>query len=68
MELAAVIARKESVCSTYSPQLCLKQPPQSKWHDGQRHINEAGKCIRENTAFGTIFRGGVRVQACRAAV
>ncbi len=28
----------------------------------------AGKCIRENTALRTKFRGGVRVQACHAAV
>ncbi len=28
------------------PQPCL-DPPKSKWHDGQRRINEAGKCIRE---------------------
>ncbi len=43
-------------------------PPESDWHDGQRQINEAGKCIRENTALRTKFRGGVRVQACHAAV
>ncbi len=40
----------------------------SKRHDGQRRINEAGKCIRENTALRTILRGGVRFQACHAAV
>ncbi len=39
----------------------------SEWHDGQRRIIEAGKCIRENTALRTKFRGGVRVQACHAA-
>ncbi len=43
-------------------------PPKSEWHDGQRQINEAGKCIRENAALRTKFRGGVRVQACHAAV
>ncbi len=31
-------------------------------------MNEAGKCIRENTALSTEFRGGVRVQACHAVV
>ncbi len=31
--------------STYS------EAAQSEWHDGQRQINEAGKCIKENTAF-----------------
>ncbi len=55
------------VCSTNNPQPCL-DPPKSKWHDGQRQINEAGKCISENTAFETIRRGGVPVQACRVAV
>ncbi len=54
---------RNSVCSRNSPQPCLG-PPISKWHDGQRRINEVGKCIRENTAF----RGGVRVLACHAAV
>ncbi len=34
----------------------------SEWHDGQRQMNEAGKCIRENSALRTKFRGGVRVQ------
>ncbi len=29
---------------------------------------KAGKCIRENTDLRTKFRGGVRVQACHAAV
>ncbi len=58
---------KNSVCSRNSPQPCLDSP-KSEWHDGQRHINEAGKCIRENTALRTKFRGGVRVQACHAAV
>ncbi len=43
-------------------------PPKSEWHDGQRQINETGKCIRENTALRTKFRGGVRVQACHVAV
>ncbi len=46
------------VCSRNGPQPCL-DPPKSKWHDGQRRINEAGKCIRENTALRTKFRGGV---------
>ncbi len=58
---------KEPVCSTNSPQPCL-DPPKSELHDGQRRINEAGKCSRENTSFWTILRGGVRVQACHAAV
>ncbi len=39
-----------SVCSTNNPQPCL-DTPKSKWHDDQSRINEAGKCIRENTAF-----------------
>ncbi len=59
---------KNSVCSRNGPQPCLDPPPQSEWHDGQRQMNEAGKCIRENTALRTKFRGGVRVQACHAAV
>ncbi len=58
---------KNSVCSRNSPQPCL-DPPKSEWHDGQRQINEAGNCIRENTALRTKFRGGVWVQACHAAV
>ncbi len=56
---------RNSVCSRTSPQPCL-DPPKSEWHNGQRQINEAGKCIRENTALRTKFRGGVRVQACHA--
>ncbi len=56
-----------SVCSRNSPQPCL-DPPESEWHDGQRRINEAGKCIRTNTALRRKFRGGVRVQAYHAAV
>ncbi len=55
---------KNSVCSRNSPQPSLG-PPKSEWHDGQRQINEAGKCIRENTTLRTKFRGGVRVQAWR---
>ncbi len=43
-------------------------PPKSEWHDGQRQINEAGKCIRGNTALRTKFRGGVRFQACHVDV
>ncbi len=31
---------RNSVCSRNSPQPCL-DPPKSKWHDGQRRINEA---------------------------
>ncbi len=46
----------------------MSQSPKSKWHDDQRQINEAGKFIRGNTALRTKFRGGVRVQACHAAV
>ncbi len=45
----------------------MSRSPKSKWHDGQRWINEAGKCIRESAALRTKFRGGVRVQACHAA-
>ncbi len=67
LQIAAWWSCKDSVCSRYSPQSCL-DPPKSGWHDGQRRINEAGKCIRENTALRTKFRGGVRVQACHAAV
>ncbi len=55
---------ENSVCSRNRPQPCL-DPPKSEWHEW---INEAGKCIRENTASRTKFRGGVRVQACHAAV
>ncbi len=55
------------VCSWNSPQPCL-DPPKSEWPDGRRRINEAGKCIRENKALRTKFRGGVRVQAFHAAV
>ncbi len=58
---------KNSVCSRNSLQPCL-DPPKSEWHDGQRQINEAGKCIRENAALRTKYRGGVRVQACHVAV
>ncbi len=43
-------------------------PPNQKWHIDQRRINEAGKCIRENTAFLTVLRDVVRVQLCHAAV
>ncbi len=32
-----------SVCSRNIPQPCL-DPPKSEWHDGQRRINESGKC------------------------
>ncbi len=46
----------------------MSRSPKSEWHDGQRRINEAGKCTRENMALRTKFRGGVRVQACHAAV
>ncbi len=46
----------------------ISRSHKSGWPYGQRQINEAGKCIRENTALGTIFRGGVRVQASREAV
>ncbi len=56
-----------SVFSRNNPQPCL-DPPKSECHDGQRQINEAEKCIRENTALRTKFRGGVPVQACHAAV
>ncbi len=58
---------KVSVSSTRNTQPCL-DPPKAKWHDGRRRINKAGKCIRENTALRTKFRGGVRIQACHAAV
>ncbi len=58
---------KESVYSTYDFQSCL-DPPKSKWHDGQRRINKAVKCIRENTALFAMLRGGVRVQSGRSAV
>ncbi len=61
------LGMKISICSINNLQPCL-DPPKSKWPDGQRRINEAGKCIRENTAFWTILRSGVRVQACHAAV
>ncbi len=67
IEWACTRQCRYSVCSRNSPQPCL-DPPKSEWHDGQRQINEAGKCIRENTALRSKFRGGVRVQACHAAV
>ncbi len=61
---------KEPVCSTSNPQSCLASPPppKSRWYDGRRWINEVEKCTRESTALRTKFRGGVRVQACHAAV
>ncbi len=31
-------------------------------------MNEVGKCTSENTAFRTILRAGVCIQACHAAV
>ncbi len=37
--------------STTNPQFCFDPTPNPKWHDDQRRINEAGKCIREHTAF-----------------
>ncbi len=46
----------------------MSRSPKSEWHVGQRQINEVEKCIRENTAIRTKFRGGVRVQACHADV
>ncbi len=71
LEMVCLIIRyyscKNSVCSRNNPQLCL-DPPKSKLHDGQKRINEVGKWTRENTAFWTILRGGVRVQARRVAV
>ncbi len=51
-------ACKNLLCSRNSPQPCL-DPPKPKGHDGQRQINEAEKCIRDNTALRTKFRGGV---------
>ncbi len=56
-----------AVCPTNNPQSCI-DPPKSQWHDAQRRINETGKSTRENTAFWTILRGGVRVQAWHAAL
>ncbi len=46
----------------------MPRPPKSEWHDGQRWVNEVGKCVSENRALRTKFRGGVRVQAWHAAV
>ncbi len=46
----------------------MSRSPKSKWHDGQRQINEAGKCVSGITALRTKFRGGAHVQACHAAV
>ncbi len=57
---------KNSVCSRYSPQPCL-DPPKSEWHDGQRQINEAGKCIRkiqpyeQNSEVASEFRRATRL-------
>ncbi len=45
----------------------MSRSPKSEWHNGQRQINEAGKCIGENTALRTKFRSGFRVQACHVA-
>ncbi len=58
---------RHSVCSRNSPQPCLDSPNHDG-HDGQRRINEAGKCVREKTALRTKCRGGVRVQGCHATV
>ncbi len=58
---------RNSACSRNSPQPCLDHP-KSKWHDGQRWINEAEKCIMGNTVLRTKFRSVVCVQACHAAV
>ncbi len=40
-------------------------PPNQNVTYGQKRINEAGRCIRENTAFRTVLRSGVRVQLNR---
>ncbi len=31
-------------------------PAKSKWHDGQRRINEPGKCIRKKYSLAFVFR------------
>ncbi len=36
----------------------MSRSTKSEWHDGQRRIIEAVKCIRENTALRTKFRSG----------
>ncbi len=51
-----------------TPHSHVSIPPKSKGHDDQRQINETGKFTRENKAFWTILGGGVRAQACHAAV
>ncbi len=48
----------------YEQPPAISRSPKSKWHDGQRQINEAGKCVRGITALRTEFRGGVHVQVC----
>ncbi len=45
---------KNFVCFLNSPPPGVA-PPQAEWHDGHRQINEAGKCIRENTALRKKF-------------
>ncbi len=56
-----------SAYARHSPHPCL-DPPKSEWHDGLRRINEAGRCIKKNTALRTKFKGDVSVQVCHAAV
>ncbi len=50
--IVTVLDKREMDSSTSNPQPCLN-PSKSEWRDGQRRIliNEAGKCIRENTAL-----------------
>ncbi len=52
----------------YEQPPAMSRSPKSKWQDGQRQINEAGKCIRGITALRTKFRGGVPVQVRHVAV
>ncbi len=40
-------------------------PPNQNVTFGQKRINETGRCNRENTAFWTVLRTGVRVQLNR---
>ncbi len=62
-----LLVLKGSVCFYVQPP-AIPRSPKSTRHDCQRQINEAGKCIRDNTAFWTIFPDGARVEACRMAV
>ncbi len=59
---AGDVSDYEGIRFFYEEQLpAMSRSLKSKWHNDQRQINE-------HTAFWTISRGGVRVQACHVAV